>query len=344
MRRILTPAISAAVLAVAVAVLLWLGSRPTGPGVANQGLDSNPDAAPAPGAALAETPLRLGLVPERDIFAQHRRYRALADWLEPRLRRRVELATLNTYQGVLADLAEQRVEGAFVGSLLAVLARDRHGVRLVAKPETEDGITTYQGVLFVTAASPVTRVEQLAGRPVAMVRATTAGDLFPIHLFDRHGLLDGANPPAIRWVGTHDQVVEAVLAGRVDAGAAKDLRLEASLAQRPGAQIRRLAVSEPVPTNALVLRSDVAPVFAEALKQALLAMHEQPAGQAALKAFGARRFVPCDPAEYRAIYEMVEALGPQWPKLEIEGPPPTLAAHRSDPATPTSPPQPRDNP
>jgi phosphonate transport system substrate-binding protein len=273
-------------------------------------LMSRIDGRPAVDAVAAERdwgdapPLRIGLIPERDVFAQRKRYRALADYLAARLERPVELVTNNTYEGVLHDFDDDEIDVAFLGSYVATLAMDRNNARVVLKPEIAGGVTTYHGVMFVRADSSIRTVDDLAGRSIGMVRTTTAGDLFPIWELTRHGLMDQPEPPIITWVGTHDAVVMEVVEGRLDAGSAKNLRIDAYEVAHPDLELRRLAESRPVPNNALLLRSAMADELADTLVEVLMQMESNPDGRQTLAEFGAVRFVPCEAGEYEAIYEM----------------------------------------
>jgi len=298
--------------------LLWLGSRPGG--------DGPDDLAKPPATAATQPALRLGIVPERDVFQQRQRYQHVADYLAARLDRPVELATVNTYEAVLRDFEEGQIDGAFLGSLVTVLAMDRLGARVLVKPDIGGGVTSYHGVLFAREDSPITSLDQLPGKRIAMVRATTAGDLFPAWLFATGGLLDAAEPPRRTWVGTHDEVFEMVSAGKADAGAIKNLRLNAMLREHPDAKVRILSEGRPVPNNALVVRKDLPAELARTLSELLLAMHENEPGRAALREIGVERFVPCDRREYAAIYDMVEQLGGRWDKTGIGGPAPLRPA------------------
>src|SRR4051812_10682421 len=103
-----------------------------------------PEARQPADASASAASLRIGLIPERDIFAQRARYRALADYLAARLGRPVELVTLNSYENILRDFADRQVDAAFLGSLVAVLAADRLDVRILVKSELPDGATTYR--------------------------------------------------------------------------------------------------------------------------------------------------------------------------------------------------------
>ena len=299
--------------ALIAAAVVWLIRMPAAP-------DRLPPMPPDNGQQ--QDALRLGLIPERDIFAQRLRYQALAEHLSDRLERPIVLVTLNTYEGVLKDFEEKQIDGAFLGSMVAVLAHDRLGAQILVKPQNAEGVSVYRGVIVVRRDSPITSIEDLAGRSVAMVRTTTAGNLFPVSLMLRHGLLDARQPPQFRWVGTHDQVIAELMAGRVDAGAVKDLRLDAFERANAPPKLVRLAVSEPVPNNALVVRADVDPALRERLEQALLTMHENGVGREALAAFGAGRFLTCRIEQYKAIYDMADQLGPAWQQLGVSGPAP----------------------
>jgi phosphonate transport system substrate-binding protein len=309
--RLLWIGMSVILVAITLTLVAWLGSLP-----------ESTAASEAPVANDDAQPLRLSLIPERDIFEQRKRYQRLAAYVSRRLDQPVEVLTQNTYEAALSDLETGATDGAFLGSFVSVLAMDRCDARVLARPETPDGITRYRGVLFAREESPIGSTADLAGRSIAMVKATTAGDLFPIAEMKRVGILNSEHAPIIRWVGTHDEVIREVVAGRVDAGAAKDLRLEAFLRENPEAPLRRVCASAAVPTNALLLTPEAERAHGEALRRILLEMSSDEVGRAVLADFGARRFIPCEPAEYEAVYEMVEALGDAWPHLGVSGPPP----------------------
>ena len=297
-----------------VGLIAWLGSMP--PQHVNESVVVTPP------AATETTPLHIGLVPERDIFQLRKRYQALTGYLSKRLGRPVDVVTVNTYQAVLQDFAEQKIDAAFLGSLVAVLTVDRLGARVLVKPVDEAGVSTYCGVIIVRQDSPIQRVEDLAGRSVAMVKTTYAGELFPLWEMHRTGISHGATPPRKVWVGTHDDVISETLSGRMDAGAVKNLRLNAFEASHLEAKIRRLATSDPVPNDAFVVRADLAETLGAQLKDVMLAMDKDPEGAKALAGFGAVRFVPCSTQEFAPIYDIVEGLGDHWDRLGIDGPPP----------------------
>ena len=277
----------------------------------------HPGPATGPSSLEARSAIRIGLVPERDVFAMRRSYQGLLKYLEQRLGHPVRVATLNSYEAVLADFREMQIEGAFLGSLVALLAMDRDDAQVLVKPEQFDGCSTYRGVIFVREDSPAQSVDDVRGRSIAMLKATYAGSLFPISEMAKRGMLQGAPEGRIVWMGTHDEVIATVMSGRAEVGAVKDLRLAAFEKANPDKRVRRLATSKPVPNNALVLRKDVAERWGKQIAEALLNMDSDPAGREALAAIGAKRFVACQPEEYEPIYEIAESLGAAWEQVGV---------------------------
>ena len=302
--RISVTVLSISLLALLISMLVWLSQEPQ----AENGSDTTfKDQEVTDGV-----PLRLGIIPERSIFEQRRRYRVLANYLSAELGRPVELVTSNTYHGALNDMAAGQTDAAFMGSLVAALTLEQLHAQVLVKPQTTDGVSTYHGVIFVRDDSPIKSMDDLAGRSIAMVRTTTAGHLFPIYALSELNLLTGENAVKIRWVGTHDQVIHEVQDGHVDAGAAKDLRIDAYEKSDPTTGYRRLSTSEPVPNNALLVSPELDEAFVQQLRQVLLDMDKHEAGRQVLSDFGAAGFLPCEREEYQAVYDMTEELGPGW--------------------------------
>lgn len=306
--------ITAVMLGLVVLSLVWLGYRPA---------EKERVGATQGGPEVESGPvLRLGLVPERDVFAQRRAYQKLAEYVRGKTGIRVELATMNSYRSVLEDFHEGKIDAAFLGSLVAVMAVDREGAVITCKPEYEGGGSTYRGVIFVRGDSAIAGIEGLAGKTVGMVRTTTGGNLYPMWELVRRGMVGNEKMPRLVWSGTHDDVIAEVASGAVEAGAAKDLRVVAYEQGHPGVRFRVLGQSEAVPENALVWGKDFSKEKREAVIGVLMGMKEDEAGRAVLSGLGMSRFVHCRVAEYGPIYRMIREIGGAWGELGIEGEPP----------------------
>jgi phosphonate transport system substrate-binding protein len=265
--------------------------------------------------------LRLGIIPERDVYQQRKAYLQLAEYLHTKdlggpPGGKVEVLTASSYAGTLKDLEEGQVDAAFVGSLIAVLAQDRCGAAVVLKSEELDGRSTYAGAVFVREDSPAQKFEDLMGKRIGGVKTTTAGAVYPLYRIRELGW-QARDVPSLVWSGTHDDVIREVLSGSVDAGAVKDLRLDAYRKEHPEAKLRTLSISGRVPNNALVLRKDLPAAKQEKLVTALLGMDRDAAGAAALAALGYRRFLRTSIEEYGPLYDMIDVIGPLWFALDV---------------------------
>lgn len=99
-------------------------------------------------------PLRLSLVSERDLFAKHHRYRVFGQYMGARIGCDVQLMTVISYQTVLSDLKNGRVDAAFFGSM-AALAIDRLAKVLLTMHEYEEGVrvlSEFGAVRFIPCA------------------------------------------------------------------------------------------------------------------------------------------------------------------------------------------------
>lgn len=298
------------VVAFAISLVVWLGMVPSHHSD-NQGL-----AAPAPRAGTA---LRIGVIPEHDIFAQRRRYQAMADYLSGELKQPVELVTVSSYENIIADFSDHQIDAAFLGSLTAVLAVDQFQVQILVKAERAENQSGYSGVLFVPEASSIRSVNELAGQTLAVVRTTMAAHLFPAYELKKASLLGTDRAPKLLWVGTHDDVLSEVAAGRASAGAVKNLRMKQWMDRNPSQRLRVLSESAAVPESAFAVRRDFSPETTAMLRKILLAMNASERGETTLKAFGAMRFSECSTHEFEPIYAMADVLAPVWSDLGMPG-------------------------
>ncbi len=268
---------------------------------------------PAQDAAMVPVrrELRLAVPPARNIVAQEIKYGGLARYLQVRLGRPVELVHQPSYTALTEAFRQSRVDAGFLGSLEYVVAREEAGVEVLARPDY-GGVSQYRGVLFVRTDSPYRSVEDLRGRAVAHAGAgTTAGQVFPLYLLRTSGL-----PPPERFFDpflaaeSHEGALRALLEGRVEAAAAKDLVWRAMIREDPGLEgrLRMLAVSLPVPSNALATSVRVDPSLRDQIRGLLLAMDQSPYGRRALVEMGAERFVPTTDGDYANLYRMLETV------------------------------------
>ncbi len=257
--------------------------------------------------------LVIGLIPEKGVFRQLERYEPLARYLSRQTGRDINLRVLPRYRSVVDDFEAAGLDGAFFGSLTYVLAQQRVGLEVLARPVGPDDVSTYHGMLLVRRDSGIRTIEEMRGKRFVFVDvATTAGYLFPLHIFRRHGMQDYRNFFSESYfAGTHEDAILDIIEGRADVGAAKSSAYS-RLAERDSRVTDDLMVLESspeVPENALALSRRIDEEVRRLLQEALLTMHETPGGRRVLERFGAQRFIETTDEDYAPVYEYAGELG-----------------------------------
>jgi phosphonate transport system substrate-binding protein len=257
--------------------------------------------------------LRIGLIPEQNIFSQKKRYRPLANYLSDKIGLIVELTVLSRYGNIIENFVSNDLDGAFFGSFTGALALRKLGVEVLARPEYVDGTSTYHGLLFVRKDSGIRTGDDMKEKRFAFVdKATTAGWLLPLHYFKTQGIDDHKSwLKEAYFTGTHEGAIYDVLEKRADIGAAKNtvfFRL-ASQDARLSDELLILTRSPDVPENGLCVRSDLDPLLKRKLEQTLLNMDKDEAGKEVLSGFGASRFIPTREEDYTVVFEFAERIG-----------------------------------
>ncbi len=266
-----------------------------------------------PASSEPRTSLRIGLIPERNIFSQKKRYEPIAEYLSARIHANVELVMLSRYGNIIDNFVSNRLDGAFFGSFTGALAHRKLHVEAIARPEYPDGTSTYHGLIFVRKDSGIADVEDMKGKRFAFVdKATTAGYLLPLYYFKTHGIDDLSTLlKETYFAGTHEGVIQDVLEREADIGAAKNTMFSrlASTDPRILEELSILTRSPDVPENALCVRADLDESLKNNLRIALLSMNQDQEGKKILKSFGAARFIDTTEEDYTAVFEYADTIG-----------------------------------
>ncbi len=258
-------------------------------------------------------PFTIGLTPERNVFKQMERYAPLAEYLSEKTGLDVRLKVFMSYGKAIDDFVSSGMDGAFFGSLAYVLARERIGVRVLVRPQDQNGSSLYHGLIFVRKGSGINHVTEMRGKRFAFVDpATAAGFLLPLVYLRSHGVKDYKSYFAETYfTGTHEDAIYDVLNGKADIGAAKNTifwRL-AGADPRIGRELKILTRSPDLPETALAVRKDLDPQVGTAIRDTLLRMHSDPLGLTILRDLGARRFVPTTDADYEPVVGYLRQIG-----------------------------------
>jgi phosphonate transport system substrate-binding protein len=143
-------------------------------------------------------------------------------------------------------------------------------------------------------------------------KATTAGYLFPLAYFKKHGIRDyRAYFKEVYYAGTHENVIDDVLNKKTDIGAAKNTVFDRLIEEdrRIKNELLVLDRSPDVPENGLAVRKDLDGSLKKKLKEVFLDMHNDPEGKKVLSRFGAQRFIATTDGDYAPVLSYAEKIG-----------------------------------
>jgi phosphonate transport system substrate-binding protein len=255
----------------------------------------------------------IGLIPERNIFKQLERYEPLAHHISKKTGVRIELKVLTRYGNIAENFVSLGLDGAFLGSFTYTLARAKLRCHPIARPEHDDGSSTYYGMIFVRKDSGIKTAADMKGKVFAFVdKATTAGHLLPLAYFQENGIKDYKTYlQEFYFAGTHQDTIYDVLNKKADIGAAKNTVYYhfAESDKRINDELVILKRSPDVPQNGLVLRNGLDKTIMQNIKNTLLNMHRDPDGKMVLKHFKAKRFIETADKDYAAVYKYIHEIG-----------------------------------
>jgi phosphonate transport system substrate-binding protein len=251
--------------------------------------------------------LRVALLPDENAATLIQNAQPLKAYLERTLKKDIEIVVTTDYSSMIEATRFGRIEVAYFGPFSYVLAKSRApGIEPFAVG-VERGAPTYNSVLIATAGGPVSRLEDIRGKPFAYGdQASTSSHLAPrAHLLKKVGLEGGRDYQPVH-LGTHDAVARAVQAGQVPAGALSKPIFD-NLVNRKmidPAKVVQLDLSPPIPNYPIVMQGQLAPELKAAIREAFLTLKDPQV----LKAFRVEAFAPTDDAAYDILRETATIL------------------------------------
>lgn len=256
---------------------------------------------------------RIGLIPERNLFDQTKRYEPLLSYLSDELGVTFKSIIMSRYGNIIDNFSRLELDGAFLGSFTGAMAIERLSVDPIARPQYLDGASTYFGIVFVKKDSGIRTAEDMRGKRMVFVdRATTAGYLLPLAFFKTLGIADYTTWfSEFYFSGTHEDSILDVLNGLADIGAAKNTVFYrmATTHNQVLEELEILAISPHVPSNGLVVGKDFPPELKKRLQEKLLSLHQTSAGQKVLNELEVELFIKTSKNDYQPVWDYANKIG-----------------------------------
>jgi phosphonate transport system substrate-binding protein len=257
--------------------------------------------------AAAGKPLILAVHPYLPTKELIQRFTPLANYLGKEIGRSVEVRVGSDYDEHIAYVGKDQVDIAFMGPSSYVMVVAKYGKKpLLARLET-DGNPSFRGYFIVRQDSPLKSLADLKRKRMAFGdRDSTMSHLVPQYMLEKAGVpLDKL--AEYKFLGSHNNVVLAVLSGDFDAGAVKDEVFDKYAKQG----LRALADTPYYSDHVFVTRSTLASGTVQALRSAMLKLKDTPGGREILEAIKPHTtaLVPAVDADYDNLRQVLKALG-----------------------------------
>lgn len=252
--------------------------------------------------------LIIGVVPEVNLVKQMDRFVPLSNYLDSKTGMDIEIKPLSNYGQLFEDLRDGRIDGGFFGSLVYGITHTRIGIIPIARPVNLNGRSTYTDTIFIRKDKGINRPADMKGKTIALADpATTCGYLAQKAYFADKGI-DIDKDMRILWTGSHEAAIQAVLSNQAELGGAKSTVVakhrKANRVFDSVVDIYAESMKNGVPDNTLAVRKGLNTATIKLLKKTLLEMDRDPKGQAALRKFGALRFVQTTDADFKPLYDL----------------------------------------
>jgi phosphonate transport system substrate-binding protein len=250
--------------------------------------------------AQTNSELQFGSVAMDIPAVMHKRLKPLTAYLSKRLNRPVSMKLSPDMGAAINEVAEKKVDVAYLTPVAYLKAHQKGGARLVAKTVTK-GKASFQLMIVVREDSPIKTVADLKGKRFAfgderalLQRAAVVGAGIKMEDFAEY-----------KFIGHYDNIARAVMNRDFDAGILKDTMAY----QWKGKGLRILKASPDLPPYNIATRGDISDELLAELQQAFLDL--DPNNSEHLKIIKALDkkydgFAPTSDTEYDVVRELIK--------------------------------------
>ncbi len=251
--------------------------------------------------------LKMGIVPIESPAIMYKKFSPLADYLSKSLKKKIELRVAVDFQGAVSDIGQGITQFCFMTPSTYVEAHKKYSVRVLVKALRE-GKPFQHSVIVAKSGSAINTVEDIRGRSFAFGDPhSTSSHIVPRALLLSAGV-DVKDLLYHNYLGHHDDVAKAVLAGDFDAGAI----MESTAYAFSEKGLKLVKISGDVPEFNICVSRDIDPLIMEELREALVSIHDgTPEGQAILKSINKSYTGFCEASDedYDEIRTMMSTIG-----------------------------------
>ncbi len=257
--------------------------------------------------------LKVALLPDEDAATIIQDNKPLADYLQSKVGKKIELIVTTDYSSMIEAMRFGRIDLAYFGPASYTIAKDKMaGAKLDIEPfaaRLKGGSTTYQSVLISNAEKGPKSIDAIkkSGMDIAFGDpASTSSHYAPKFTLLKAGVADKTDYKS-NFLGAHDAVAVNVQRGNAPAGGLSRVIFERLLEKGTidKSKINVLGYSSEIPQYPWVMRTDLKADVQKSVKDAFYALKKgTPEGDAVLKPFKADGFAAIADKDYDIIRDI----------------------------------------
>lgn len=263
-----------------------------------------------------KNPIKLFLIPGQDAQILEDNGKKVTEFLEKKTNLYFDIKVPTSYIAVVEAFGSKKADVAIMNTFGYILAHEKYGVEAKLMG-IHFGQKYYQGQI-ITRKGHLKSLEDINGKKFAYVDpASTSGFLMPTDLMRKKNI----KPKEFVFAGKHDTVIAMLYQKQVDAGATfytpskngvpQDAR-KLVLTQFPDVfeKIKILKLTDPIPNDPIVFRSELDKEIKEKIKLALIEYLKTDDGKDTfMKLYNMNGVISVDDTHYDQIRSTLKELG-----------------------------------
>ena len=253
----------------------------------------------------AQTPsitLKLAIIPHRSTLGNEHAYGMLIEALEKETGFSFQWTGSKTYDDVIQKVGTRQADIGYVGAFAYVEARERYGVKLLARTYGKNRRESYFSMIITRADADINTLEDLKGKSfVFNDPKSTSGFLFPMVGLKKAGL-SKSDFSEVRHVTRHANSLLAVYNQHVDAGA-----ISSTAKEKVDIDFNRIKVlwqSAPIYRGPWIANQHLSDERCDRIQKALLEISRSQDADKIFRDLGTKGFIKGNDRDYDNIREV----------------------------------------
>lgn len=250
--------------------------------------------------------LNIAVIPAQSSEEQIAELKALSEYLEEKLKRKLDIQVQKDYETAINLLVNEQVEIAYLGPLSYVEAKQRNPyIEPIVAPITKATGRPWHTSVIIANSAKIKDVKDLTNKRFGFVsKSSTTGFLVPnVELFQKEKINPNNTFSEIKFLGSHDKALAALIADEVDAVAVEQEAYFKAKQEKKldPEQYHQIWESSPLPTAPIVVSSKLDPKLINALQKALI---DAPEGIVAVSGVETAGYTIVDDTNYEPIRQL----------------------------------------